>query len=100
MADFGSVLRGVSPYVWAGLCLAVAVVFALVAPKRQLAGTAGLRRFLLRWGHPLVWLLLALSFVWRAAGLAGLADPLAAAAGLTYVAFLGAMITRRVPPKN
>lgn len=93
-------LLGLPFAVWAGLLsLALAAVFTRLWP-RQAVGAAGWRYFLIRWGHAGVWLLLAVSFFLRAAGLSGLADPAAAAAGLTYLAFLAATFTRRAPPAN
>jgi hypothetical protein len=100
MPDLRSLLAAVSPWAWAGLCLAVAAVWVFVVPRPQLAGATGWRRFLLRWGHALVWLLLALSFGLRAAGQSGLADPVAAAGGLTYVAFLGALVISRAASRR
>ncbi len=47
-----------------------------------------------------VWLRLAASVFLRAAGFSNLADPVAAAAGLTYLAFLAATFARRAPPAN
>ena len=100
MSDLGSLLARVSPWVWAGLCLAVAGVWVFVVPRPQLTAATGWRRFLLRWGHTLVWLLLAVSFGLRAIGWAGLADPVAAAGGLTYAAFLGALALGRGAPRD
>jgi hypothetical protein len=73
---------------WAGFALTVAVLFAFVAPGSS--GTTGLRFVVLRWFHPLTWLLLALSALIRGflVGASGPADLVAQLALVTYVVFL------------
>jgi hypothetical protein len=68
-------------------CLIVACVFAAFWPQAQGAGASGLPYLVLRWGHMLVWLLLAISFFVRA-GNSRSANMLALAALLVYLAFL------------
>ncbi|HEY8600239.1 MAG TPA: hypothetical protein VIL85_17510 [Thermomicrobiales bacterium] len=85
---------GVPLFVWGALCLLIAVIFTLVVPQQMNVST-GVRFFLLRWGHALVWLLLALLFFARGANLGGPVQLLGLAAGLLYAAFLMALVTRK-----
>jgi hypothetical protein len=74
---------------WTALALVVAAVFVFFVSGAEKLNTAeGLTYFIARWFHSLVWLLLALSFVMRALSnetVRGLADPVAALAGITYL---------------
>lgn len=79
---------------WGVLCLVVALLFAFVVPHSGAMGARGAAAFLLRWGHALVWLLLALFCFARGAGADDAANPLAAAAGLLYLAFILALVRR------
>lgn len=83
--------------VWGVVCLVVAVVFVFVWPHDRVADAAGLRYVVVRWGHTLVWLLLAASCFVRAvlgAAGAGLANNVAFGALLVYLAFLAATFVR------
>ena len=73
---------------WASFAFAVAALFAFVAPGSS--GTTGLRFVVLRWFHPLTWLLLALSAVMRGSlvDAARPADLVAQLALIMYVLFL------------
>ena len=62
---------GLPDLLWAGGCIVVAVVFALIWPFKP--GLDGMTAIALRWLHPFVWLLLALSFLVRIRGGAYLA---------------------------
>jgi hypothetical protein len=82
-------LWGLPWVVWAGLAYVVAAVFAFVAPGS--AGTTGLQYVILRWFHPLTWLLLGSSALIRgfaAGGAAAAADRVAQLALVVYVVFL------------
>jgi hypothetical protein len=89
-------LIGVPWVVWAGLAFVVAAIFAFVAPGS--AGTTGLRYVVLRWFHPLTWVLLGSSALLRAfaAGAVGpVADLVARLALAVYVAFLVTFVVTR-----
>jgi hypothetical protein len=84
---------GLPLFVWGLICLALAALWGFVWPSQRAAGADGPRLLLVRWGHCLVWLLLALMCFLRGSG-----GPAAAAwgsvAGLmalaVYLAFLAA----------
>lgn len=75
---------------WAGISLAVAVLYWFVWPKNKITETSGLRYFVLRYGHALVWGLIMVNFVLRAISpaLSGIADMIALAGGLLYLLFM------------
>lgn len=77
-------------FVWAGLALVVAVVYSFVWPQKAGETAAGFRFFILRWGHALTWLLLAISFVLRgiSPSLNGAANLIGLAGGLMYALFI------------
>lgn len=78
---------------WGLLALGLAVVWVVVWPADQAADASGLRYLSLRWGHAVVWLLLAGSCFARGMNLAtGAANLLALAALAVYLAFLAAVI--------
>ena len=52
-------------FVWAGLALVVAVIYAFVWPQKAASVATGFRFFILRWGHALTWILLAVNFLLR-----------------------------------
>jgi hypothetical protein len=83
--------------VWAALAFAVAAVFAFVAPGS--AGATGIRYVVLRWFHPLAWVLLGSSALVRGfapGGARSAADPISQLALVVYLAFLVTfMVTRR-----
>ena len=95
-------LLGVPLVVWGCLCSLVAAVYLIYSPRpggagRRATDTAW-RRLVLRWFHPLVWLLLGLSFfMWGGyvAGGAALAIVLAVASLITYAVFIGTFIRER-----
>ena len=78
---------------WGALCLLIAVIFTLVVPQQAHAST-GVRFLLLRWGHALVWLLLACFCFARGANLGGPVNLLGLAAGLLYGAFIVTLIMK------
>ncbi len=78
-------------FLWAGLALIVAVIYSFVWPhKAMTTPSAGFRFFVLRWGHALTWLLLAINFILRGIdpSLNGLASLIAIAGGLMYALFM------------
>jgi hypothetical protein len=77
-------------FVWAGLALVVAVVYSFVWPEKVGTAATGFRFFILRWGHALTWLLLALNFLLRglSPSLNGAANLVALAGGGLYFLFL------------
>jgi len=87
------VLLGVGSVVVAGV-----YTFIWPRPKPGVMRSTS-SRMVLRWGHAVVWLLLAVSFFMRAVGaeVDGLANLIAFAAGLLYIAFIAsAVIDRRL----
>lgn len=79
---------------WSGVAVLAAGLFTRLWPRRRAAGLnpAGPRFLILRWGHAVVWLLLALSFALRGLGWAAGAEPLSALAGLAYLVFMGGIL--------
>lgn len=81
--------------VWAVPCLVLAGVWLVVWPGGLAAGVQGWQHTLLRWGHALAWLLLALSAVLASLRAPGAARLAALGALAAYVAFLVALVTAR-----
>ena len=85
-------------WVYGMAALLLAVVWALVWPSDRLVVNASEGRALLvRWGHALTWLLLAVSFFMRAGWLPGgegAANLIAMGALLAYFGFLAATFVR------
>jgi hypothetical protein len=77
-------------FVWAGLALLVAVVYAYVWPQKAAIAASGFRFFILRWGHALTWILLATNFLLRgnSSSWNDAANLLALAGGVFYALFL------------
>lgn len=77
-------------FVWAVVALLVAVVYLFVWPQKAGAAAEGFRFFMIRWGHTLVWVLLAVNFVLRgiSSSLNGVANLIALAAGIVYFLFM------------
>jgi len=77
-------------FLWAALALVVALIYSFVWPKKAVTMTTGLRLFVLRWGHALVWVLLAVNFLLRglSPSLNGAANIVALAGGLMYMLFM------------
>ncbi|MCC6615082.1 MAG: hypothetical protein IT320_16515 [Anaerolineae bacterium] len=90
---------GVSWTVWGIGALVIAAIFVVVVPYRPLLEHAeGLRFFIIRWGHSLVWVLLAISLFVRQSespSIAGAANPLAALGGILYAVFMITLLTSR-----
>lgn len=87
---------GVPLPIWGVVCLAIAAVWVFIWPSKTTA-TAGLRFFILRWFHSIVWLLLAAAAF--AAGFnilgAAAARSIALLSLFTYLAFLFTVATAR-----
>lgn len=84
------------PWVWAGGCGLLALIYFLAWPRRKAAGLKlGLRYVAIRWFHGLVWLLLGVSLGLHSLGGEGdvartLAKALSVLALLVYAAFVAA----------
>lgn len=81
---------------WGVGALVIAGIFVVFLPRAdKVNALQGARFVIVRWFHSLVWLLLALSFFLRAVqneAINGLANPLAALAGLTYLVYMVTMV--------
>ena len=77
-------------FAWAAIALVVALLYSFIWPYKAVAATTGFKFFVLRWGHALTWLLLAVSFALRGLDpkFNGLANGIAAVGGLSYLLFL------------
>ena len=77
-------------FLWAGLSLVLAVVWVYVGPHTKIPVTQGLRFFIIRWGHTLTWVFLAINFFLRGIdpSLNGIANVTALLGGLTYFLFM------------
>lgn len=77
--------------------LLIAGFFAVVVPRKSKVSTLhGATYFIVRWMHSLIWLALAISFFMRAVSnpaVQGLADPLAAAAGIGYLIYITTLMS-------
>ena len=88
-------LLGIPLTAWGCFCLLVAVTYLIYSPRPGSAARqrsySTWRRLVLRWFHPVVWLLLALScFIWGEyiAWGGALADALAIVSLMVYVIFI------------
>lgn len=81
---------GLPWFVWAVLALLVALIYTFVWPHKVVNEAAGLRFLIIRWGHTLTWLLLAINFILRgiSPSLNGAANLVAAAGGIVYFLFM------------
>lgn len=88
---------GISWVVWGVVALLIAALFAVFVPYGdKVAVATGIRHFILRWFHSLLWVALAASFFLRASGnptLQGIADPVAALGGIMYAAFMFTLVS-------
>ncbi len=82
--------------VWVILCLAVAVFYVIIWPQNDNPGDEmSLRYIILRWFHPLAWVLLALSLLVRSTKITQsqkIANFIAFLALPTYAAFFIALL--------
>lgn len=86
---------GVPMFAWSALALLIAIVFAMIWPADRATQASGLQWALLRWGHSIVWVLLALSCFIRGLGQHGPANMTAALAGLVYLAFIFTLVNTK-----
>ena len=77
-------------FVWAALALLIAIIYAFVWPQKTAEGISGFRFFIIRWGHTLTWVLIAINFVLRgiSPSLTGTANLFALAGGIMYLLFI------------
>lgn len=77
-------------FAWAVLALLVAVVYTFVWPQKAATVAVGFRFFIVRWGHALVWVLLAVNFALRgiSPSLNGTANLIALVGGIVYLLFM------------
>jgi hypothetical protein len=85
---------GISWVVWAVLALIPAGLFSVVWPRPQKTSPPWMF-WVLRWGHSVVWVLLALSCLARAGQLSGVAQFLSLLAGLSYAGFIFAIVQNK-----
>ena len=79
------------PYlVWTALALVLAGIFDHAWPHQAVTMTTGFRYFVVRYGHSLTWILLAISFFLRGLfpSFNGTANLFAASGGLMYLLFI------------
>jgi hypothetical protein len=84
-------LLNVPYFMWTVVAHIVAGIFVYMWPHGALpAPSAGFRYFILRWGHALTWLLLAVSFFLRglSPSLNGVANIIALVGGFVYLLFM------------
>ena len=77
-------------FAWTALALVIAVIFVYGWPRKAVTVTTGFRYFIIRWGHALTWLFLAISFALRGLGpdLNGGSSFFAMAGGIMYLLFM------------
>ena len=77
-------------FAWAVIALIIAAVYSFVWPHKAADLATGFRFFIIRWGHAVVWLLLAINFVLRgiSPSLNGLANLVAFVGGIFYFLFM------------
>ncbi|MFT3891581.1 MAG: hypothetical protein QM730_08115 [Anaerolineales bacterium] len=68
----------------------MAIVYSFVWPHSAATADSGFRYFIVRWGHALTWILLALNFFLRGINpeLNGIANMIAMAGGVSYLLFM------------
>lgn len=69
-------------------CLIVAAIYVIVWPSEQADGLASAHRFVLRWAHPAVWVVLAVAcLLFGIRAPVGTTRRVTAIGGLLYIAF-------------
>ena len=83
-------LLNIPYFAWMALALILAIVWVYVGPHTKMAVTPGFRYLVIRWGHALTWLLLAVSFFLRelSPSLNGVANVIALVGGSAYLLFM------------
>lgn len=77
-------------FLWAAIALVIAVVYSFIWPHRAAAAASGFSLFIIRWGHAVTWILLAINFVLRGISPSwnGTANLIALLGGLVYALFI------------
>lgn len=77
-------------FLWAAIALTVAAIYYYIWPRKAVTSNTGLRYLIIRWGHTLTWILLAINFVLRGIdpSLNSAANLVALAGGSVYVLFV------------
>ena len=77
-------------FLWAGISLCIAMIWIYIWPRKAVTSNMGFRYLILRWGHALTWVFLAVSFFLRGIGpdLNGGSSFFALAGGLMYLLFM------------
>ncbi len=77
-------------FAWTAIALVIAVIFVFIWPQKAVTTTTGFRYFVIRWGHTLTWVLLAINFGLRGIdpSFNGIANLFAAAGGVMYLLFM------------
>lgn len=98
----GETLFGIPYFIWSLVCLGLAVLWYFVWPKDRTPEPIKQRpdykprptwvQVVLRWFHALVWLLLAMMFLFFGVGQAALASTTGLAAGIIYGMFVVAVV--------
>ena len=89
---------GVPLFVWAVLCIALAVVWVVFWPRDRVGGVGSIRYIVLRWFHALTWLLLGVAALIAgidSAGNARLAKAVSICSLVVYLIFMGAFVTSK-----
>lgn len=76
-------------FLWAAFALTVAVIYYFIWPRKAVTSNTGFRYLIVRWGHTLTWILLAINFVLRGIdpALNSAANGAALAGAFVYVLF-------------
>ena len=94
-------LLGIPLIFWAIVCLVVSIVWVFVWPSDRVDQLFGLRYLILRWGHALVWLLLAVAAFIAGLNLPGgvkTASTVALASLVVYIIFMATVLTSKQNP--
>ncbi len=82
-------MLGLEWWIWGVFCLGVGALNTAFYPRDAVRKGGPVAAVVIRWMHPLLWLLLAVSFFVRSTpGGEGVANGIAAAAGVLYLAFV------------
>lgn len=84
----------ISWFLWGVFSLFIALIFFFFVPDVS-STMSGWRLFMLRYGHSLVWILLAVSFFFREYEKIVAANLIGIAAGICYLIFLIVVIENR-----
>lgn len=87
---------GVSWWIWGFLACGVSLLYVFLIPNQEtVMAASGVKFFILRWLHSVIWIFLAASFFMRASGnemLINWANPLAMLGGIGYAIYLFTMV--------